>query len=196
MLSLYFKMAMTKICDGIYKINNDSNIYYLKDLNILIDCGNRDFYDDVKKDLNEVCNLDDISAVILTHFHYDHIGCFDLFKNAKFYCSGKIISDFYEDKYSYILNARIVNFFDVELHNIEELNLPEEFEIIYTPGHCKSGISIYDSKKKILYSGDTLFDKGYIGRYDLPKSNKDELKKSLNKLNELDYKILAPGHNY
>ncbi len=57
-------------------------------------------------------------------------------------------------------------------------------------------ISIYDSKTYILYSGDTLFYQGMIGRYDLPTSDYDELKKSLLKLDQLVIKVLCPGHDY
>ena len=50
-------------------------------------------------------------------------------------------------------------------------------------------------KEKILFSGDCLFENG-IGRYDLPNSVPEEMEKSLDKLKKINYKTLAPGHDY
>ncbi len=75
--------------------------------------------------------------------------------------------------------------------NINELKIPE-FKIIQTPGHTQDDICIlYDD---ILFSGDVIFNKGYIGRTDFPESNPYEMQKSLQKIKNLNYKILCPGH--
>jgi glyoxylase-like metal-dependent hydrolase (beta-lactamase superfamily II) len=68
-----------------------------------------------------------------------------------------------------------------------------ELEVINTPGHTPGSICILEKKTKTLFSGDTLFDKGIYGRTDLGGSE-IELKKSIKKLYELDWKILCPGH--
>ena len=189
-------MVVNKISDNVYKISNDSNIYYIKDLNIVIDAGNRDFYESVKTDLESVCDLEEIEIVILTHLHYDHIGCFDLFPNAKFYSTKRGVEDYKKDKISLILNEEIANMFDFELHDVGELELPERLEVMESPGHSSAGLIVLDKENKILFSGDTKFDKGYIGRYDLPTSDKEELKSSLRKIDSLDYEVLCPGHDY
>jgi len=49
-------------------------------------------------------------------------------------------------------------------------------------------------KEKILFSGDTLFEKGIIGRTDIPGSNASDMRESLQKLTRLDFKTLCPGH--
>jgi len=75
--------------------------------------------------------------------------------------------------------------------NINELDIPE-FKIIHTPGHTREDICIlYDD---ILFSGDVIFNDGYIGRTDFPESSPKEMPKSLEKIKKLNYKILAPGH--
>ena len=75
--------------------------------------------------------------------------------------------------------------------NINELAI-EEFEIIKAPGHTQTDICIlYDD---VLFSGDVIFDKGYIGRTDFPESSPEEMQKSLEKLKKINYKILCPGH--
>lgn len=74
--------------------------------------------------------------------------------------------------------------------NVNDINLIM-IRTIKTSGHTKDSICfIY---KEILFSGDTLFHNG-IGRTDLPESSPSEMQNSLDKLNKIDYKILAPGH--
>lgn len=62
---------------------------------------------------------------------------------------------------------------------------------IKTPGHTKDSLCFL--YKDILFSGDTLFYKG-TGRTDLPESQPDKMKETLEKLKKIDYQILAPGH--
>lgn len=188
-------MTIKKIKDNIYQVNNDSNIYYLKNFELIIDAGNKLYCDINKKELEEICDLSKIKIVIFTHLHHDHIGCFDLFENAKFYSTKRGIEDLNNDKKSVILNDEVAEKFNVELLDVNELSL-DDLEFFETPGHSSSGLCVYDKKNKILFSGDTKFDRGYIGRYDLPTSSKEELKKSLTKIDSIDYEILCPGHNY
>lgn len=66
---------------------------------------------------------------------------------------------------------------------------------IYTPGHTPGGVCYLVDGEKLL-SGDTLFV-GTIGRVDLPGSDGEKMKESLEKLSELDEKIeVWPGHDY
>ena len=74
--------------------------------------------------------------------------------------------------------------------NIDELALIN-FRVIKTPGHTKDSLCFF--YQGILFSGDTLFHKG-VGRTDLPESQPDKMKESIDKLNKLDYQVLAPGH--
>jgi hydroxyacylglutathione hydrolase len=195
-LSFVFFMVLSEVARGVWKSNNDSNVYIFKDLGIAIDCGNRSFYDNFKEELSSVCDLSKIRAVILTHLHYDHIGCYKLFPNARFYCSGQILDDFKKRGNDYILDAGLAEEFDVELHDVSELELPSWYQVIYTPGHCASCLCVYDSVNFILFSGDTLFFKGMVGRYDLPTSSYEDLKESLLKLDKLVIRKLCPGHDY
>jgi len=186
---------ITEITLTITKINNDSNIYYLRDLNLIIDAGNNKFGEQTISEINKVCNPKTVNIVIFTHLHYDHIGCFDIFENAKFFASKKEIESLNKDRLGTILSEEMSEQFNIKLNNVEDCKLPPNFIIINTPGHTIGGICIYDKDKKILFSGDTLFNKGY-GRYDLPNSDKESLFNSLDLLNKLDVQILCPGHDY
>ncbi len=168
---------LTKIKQNVWKFSFKkfgSYVYLikLKDKNILIDTGSLDNIPELEGDLKKLgLNPEEIDVVILTHNHWDHTGGIILFLNAEFYAN---IKDFGEN-----------------LKDIHKLNIPE-FKIIDTPGHSKGGICIL--YKDILFSGDTLFHRGTIGRTDLPGSNEKQMKKSLEKLKKIKYKILAPGH--
>lgn len=71
----------------------------------------------------------------------------------------------------------------------------EKIEVIETPGHTMGSVCLYIKKKKVLFSGDTIFADGIVGRTDLECSSIDELGKSLPKLLKLDKKtVVYPGH--
>jgi len=144
----------------------------LKEKNILIDTSSPDNLPELESDLKELgLSLDEINIVILTHNHWDHLGGIILFPNAQFFASQK---DFGEN-----------------MIDIHELNIPD-LKIIETPGHSKGSFCIlYDD---VLFSGDTIFHRGTIGRTDLSGSSEKEMKESLKKLKEINYKILCPGH--
>lgn len=181
-----------KINDNIWKIANDSNIYYLKEEHMLIDCGNREFIEDIKKDIKELFNLDDIKIVIFTHLHYDHAGCVDLFKNAKFYAHPIEIDNFIKIPKGLVFYDDVINL--LENIRLQPLQTLINFEIIPTPGHTAGSICLF-YKNKILFSGDTIFRNG-VGRTDLPSSNPRDMEFSLAKLKRINYEILCPGHDY
>lgn len=141
--------------------------------NIMIDTGSEwnkyELIDDLKKLQITPSQID---ILILTHNHPDHTGNINLLEKAKVYGSKKDFSD------DFILN-------------INNLNIPK-FKIIETPGHSKGGICIL--YEDVLFSGDTIFHNGGIGRMDLQGGSESEMRKSLSKLEKINYKILCPGH--
>jgi len=152
-----------------------SNVYLIKlnKKNILVDTSSSANKNELTKNLKEL-NLSpsNINVIIFTHKHWDHIKNLDLFPNAKIYGSEK-------------------DFSEKEILNINKLKI-QEFKIIETPGHSKGSFCIlYDD---VLFSGDTIFHNGVIGRMDLPGGSKTDMKKSLKKLKKINFKILCPGH--
>jgi len=180
-----------KIADNVWKIKADSNIYVLLDEKTIIDTGNRNQINILKTFMSNVIKFDDVEKVIFTHLHYDHIGNFDLFTKAKFYASEESIDSLKKDKAGTVLNKDIAEKFNVTLNKLEDFN---NFKIIKTPGHTKGSVCIL--YKDILFTGDTVFDNKRIGRTDLPTSVPERLKESLNKISKLNFKVLAPGHDY
>lgn len=69
-----------------------------------------------------------------------------------------------------------------------------KFRVIHTPGHTPGCICLYCEEEGVLFSGDTLF-KGSIGRLDLPTSDPEAMWPSLEKLAKLPAKTqVYSGH--
>ncbi|HLD54684.1 MAG TPA: MBL fold metallo-hydrolase [Candidatus Nanoarchaeia archaeon] len=162
-----------KIKENVWKIifekNFGSCVYFLKtdNKNILIDTGSKENENELKEYLKKIGSSPaKIDVVLLTHDHWDHLGNIGLFTEAEIY------------------------------HPIELKNyLPEikTIKIIKTPGHTRDSVCfLYEN---ILFSGDTLFDDGYIGRTDFPESEPEKMQESLKILKKINYDILCPGHN-
>ena len=139
------------------------------------------YIDDIKKI--------DITAILLTHCHIDHIASAHLF-DAPIYMS-KIDAINIKDNRINLSNTFGIPFIfpsnniiglDDEVLSLNNLKI----ECILTPGHTSGGMCflINDS----LFSGDTLFQVG-IGRTDFPTGNMNDLKKSLLKLKHLPKKL-------
>ena len=69
------------------------------------------------------------------------------------------------------------------------------WEVIHIPGHSMGSIGLYNKIDKILIPGDVVYDDYAIGRFDLHGADASQLKKSLQRLAELQVNILLPGHN-
>ena len=83
-------------------------------------------------------------------------------------------------------NSKVFDF-----NNINEFKI-KDFKIIKTPGHTPDSLCFL--YKDILFSGDTIFNDGGIGRTDFPDSDSGKMQESLDKLKKLEYNVLAPGH--
>ena len=66
-------------------------------------------------------------------------------------------------------------------------------DVIHTPGHTQGGICLYEPETRSLFSGDTVFPDGGIGRYDLGGDISD-LACSIELLTSLDVTVMYPGH--
>lgn len=193
-----------EITDNIIRISFSSvhtcNAYYIKDKKILIDTGTISVAKNLKKSLPILS--EDIVYVFFTHLHYDHIGAFNLFFNARQFASKEAIESFKANPAQTIYDTETVLLAETEPLNLEKYddtilhNLG--FEIIKTPGHTNGSICLIyeDVDKRIIFSGDTVFNPEMttIGRTDLPTSSPRDMQVSLRKISTLKYDIMCPGH--
>jgi len=71
----------------------------------------------------------------------------------------------------------------------------EKLTVIETPGHTPGGISLYSKKEKLVFTGDTLFAGGDIGRTDYSYGDSQVLEKSIKRILKLPKEtIIYPGH--
>ncbi len=67
--------------------------------------------------------------------------------------------------------------------------------ILETPGHTPGSICLYLKKENTLFTGDTIFSGGGVGRTDFSYSSTKKLYKSINKLLLLPQEtVFYPGH--
>lgn len=85
---------------------------------------------------------------------------------------------------------------DIQLVGGQEIIVGRDisFKVIHTPGHTEGSICLYDSRDGVLFSGDTLFAKGY-GRVDLKGADSSAMRISLEMISKLppDTQVY-PGH--
>jgi glyoxylase-like metal-dependent hydrolase (beta-lactamase superfamily II) len=128
-----------------------------------------------------------LSAVLLTHGHYDHVG------GVKELTKKLAIPVYLSEHESLFYTPRckgLARTGDGEKIMVGSL----EVECLHTPGHtpgCQCFLAAGN-----LFTGDTLFIDA-IGRTDLPGGNARDMVKSLQRIKTLpDDTIIWPGHHY
>ena len=143
-----------------------------------------------------------VGAILLTHGHFDHIMGIDQFETEY----GKLPvyvhegdketmvdpvlnqSSVYTNGYTYA-NAELI-------HEGQVLSIAGfDFKVIHTPGHTPGGACYYLEDEKVLFSGDTLFQRS-VGRTDFVNSSTSDLLRGIKeKLFVLPDDVLVyPGH--
>jgi glyoxylase-like metal-dependent hydrolase (beta-lactamase superfamily II) len=139
-----------------------------------------------------------VDIIILTHFHWDHIQTAHKIKErtaCKIWASREAAENIKDPKLFWL--AKTVFDIDKILEENEEIKTENfTFKVIKTPGHASGALCLYEEDKQILITGDTWFNETLYGRTDLPTSNTQDLKNSINKLKKLKVKYLCPGHHY
>ena len=143
-----------------------------------------------------------LKGILLTHGHFDHImGLDGMLKNHD------VPVYIYEEEMemvkdpslnastcfglNYAFGGKVNGLKDGEVLNIAGM----DFKVIHTPGHTKGGCCYYEEDEKVLFSGDTLFQRS-VGRSDLPTGSGGELIRSLRDtlFNLPDETKVYPGH--
>ncbi len=142
-------------------------------------------------------------AVVLTHRHIDHVAgaaavaeAFDIpvfaeESGAAALNSGDTISTG-SALFGVALPAMLVKPLDVD--SPSSYPFLEGFEVFRTPGHSEDSIVLFHRRGGALFSGDTVFANGGVGRWDLPTGDLAELRKSIDFLRALPVESLYPGH--
>lgn len=169
----------------------DCNVYLFED--VLVDTGTGENIDYIFKSIKQAgVNPDDLSLIVNTHNHYDHIGgnrYFDL-KVAMHHEDALAMEKGDDMATAATMFGKSLGKMKVDW-KLQEGDKIHDFEVLHTPGHTRGGICLYDGKT--LISGDTVFADGGFGRMDLAGSVKD-MRESLRRLSALEVENLLPGH--
>jgi hydroxyacylglutathione hydrolase len=164
----------------------------------------------------EGIGLGDIKRIILTHTHFDHIGCIKevmgRLPNAEVWVH-QIEGDYLEGGDERIIHGNEMfagfirsqygvkdGFYQMPVHRkLNDGDILEmgglRWEVIHIPGHSAGGIGLYNATNRVLIPGDTVYADYNIGRFDLYSADGNQLRRSLERLGQLDAEILLPGHN-
>lgn len=138
-----------------------------------------------------------VDAILLTHGHFDHVGGVEeLVKatNCKLWMAQSDYTQFKNPENDFYYPLHDCDFTEVWFcEDQEEISAGGlTFTVFATPGHTNG--SVCYACEDALFSGDTLFA-GSCGRTDLPGGDWNTIKRSLERLAELekDYTVY-PGH--
>ncbi|MCW4029110.1 MAG: MBL fold metallo-hydrolase [Candidatus Bathyarchaeota archaeon] len=205
-----------KIVEGIYRAdeasNNiaHSNIYFIVNGEkiTVIDTGTQG---NAKKIVTELEKLgyhaSDVSTIILTHFHMDHVGSAKDLKEATgaqlaaSAIDGEIISGVkpYPKPKNLLMRAATSLIKASPVHpdiTLKDNHVIAGLKVIATPGHTEGSIMLLDEERKVLVAGDTLRldgEKVVTG----PKQfvwDENKERESIRKVADLDFEVLLPGH--
>jgi len=138
-----------------------------------------------------------IEFIVLTHTHFDHI---KYLKELSAMCGAEVCvhrqdaAGLVDDRQSLALqfgerSPMVVP--DRVLNDGDEVG---GLRVIHTPGHTAGSICLYDPTEKVLFSGDTVFSDGNVGRCDSPGGDCRAISESVRRLSELEVRAIYPGH--
>jgi len=195
-----------KLLDDVYAyewtnlFDNNCNSYFIGgSVRAIIDPGLKRNFPLLLKSMEEDgIDTDEVQYVINTHSHPDHYEASELFNdsNVKIGLSDKEM-EYFDKEGATMFSWFGVNTPEVKIDLIIKegpLTLGDEtFEVLLTPGHSPGSISLYWPKKKVLISGDVIFEQN-VGRTDFPGGSATLLKESIVNLSKLDVDYFLPGH--
>jgi len=178
----------------------DGNVYLILDKRpILVDTGM--MAGPTLKNIKKIIDPGKIEMIVLTHCHHDHSGAAPALKEAtgaRLLLSEKEAGAVGDDMASvaYLFGQQAADYkVDETLREGMVLDTGEwKLRVLETPGHSLGSLCLYEEKEKVLFSGDTVFPDGNIGRTDMFGGNTPELVRSIERLTALDVKTMYPGH--
>jgi len=203
-------MAENEILKDLFFIErgylNANHFVYRSKSPVLIDTGYIADFSETEKLITDLgVNLSDISLIVNTHTHCDHIGGNRIIQQRSdcdiaLHVVGRHFIDIQDDWSTWwrYYNQE-ADFFSVT-HTLEDGEIiavgPHEFEVIYTPGHASDGIVLYNRREKVLLSSDTLWENDMAAMTLRVEGSRAlfDMQASLEKLESLDVRIVYPGH--
>ncbi len=167
----------------------------------LIDSGTAKDYQTLESELREIgVKPEEVDYVINTHEHFDHIGGNLHLQNRSTVMAHRMaaVKIIYGDEEVTMCRAhgqKLTGYrVHVWLNNTDVIDLGSWFlKVLYTPGHTSGCICLYEPRKRILFSGDSLFASGTLSTI-FKSGSLAEYFNSLRRLRTMKIDLLLPGH--
>lgn len=148
-----------------------------------------------------------LKFIVLTHGHYDHVtnltALKEFFPDAATMChrlENMTLSDI-EANVSYLFDdPKAFPECEKTLEEGSEIVLKGKdgnavFKVLHTPGHTPGCICLYNENEKFIFTGDTVFADGGVGRTDFKGGSAKILNESLERLSKISEDVtILPGH--
>jgi glyoxylase-like metal-dependent hydrolase (beta-lactamase superfamily II) len=181
----------------------DSNIYVIQsEKTIILDCGTGQNHEKILKKLSDTVDPKIINTIVLSHRHFDHTGGAEGLQKAldAELLVHKTAADPLRsgDDITTAASAFGKDFPKLEVKELnegDEIDLGDvKLKVLHIPGHSICSLALFEESSKTLFSGDTVYTDGGIGRWDLPTGDYKQLVESIKRLTEMDIQNLYPGH--
>ncbi|MDO8786395.1 MAG: MBL fold metallo-hydrolase [Syntrophales bacterium] len=203
-------MSAREIMEDLFFIErgyfNGNHFVYRSEEPVLIDTAYLTDFGETAKLIEDLgVNLSNVRSIVNTHCHCDHVGGNKIIQE-KSNCDialqkiGKHFIDTRDDWSTlWRYYGHKADFFSCTkgLEDNDVLSVgPHKFQVIHTPGHSPDGVVLYNSREKVLITGDTLWENDFP----VPQLRVEgstalfTMQKSLDKLEALDAKTVYPGH--
>ena len=180
-----------------------SNAYLIagRDRTVLIDTGLPSSSDSLAEAVRATGRtLNDVELVVLTHEHTDHVGGVPHLPGRPEIAAHPMTANKIELQDAFAMVSGVIGedvaAFEVGIHLAEGALIdvaPFHLEVVYTPGHTSSCLSLIDPVWDVLISGDTLLAGGALGGIFGSGSISDYIL-SLQRFERLGLNTVLPGH--
>lgn len=164
-----------------------------------------------KKIIKAIENLNrspsDVSTIVITHFHMDHVGSLKKMKEATgakvavHEADADFVAGTKEAPKPKNLMIRALSSVMKSTPVEPDLRLKEgdkigRLQVISTPGHTEGSISLLDSEQKVMFVGDAVrfMDGKLVGAPAQFTLDEAKAKESIGKIATYDFNIMLSGH--
>jgi glyoxylase-like metal-dependent hydrolase (beta-lactamase superfamily II) len=182
-----------QVADGIYRLGTDWVGWYLCEVDgslTVVDCGFPAYFEQLPAALAELGHpLDAVAAVVLTHYHSDHVGSAERIRkeagatvfapagdapglrSGKVPMPGGLASSLWRPAMMRYMahatrngGARLTPVKEVRTYGDGDvLDVPGALRAVHTPGHTGGHCSLLAERSGVLFAGDALATRDFFG---------------------------------
>jgi glyoxylase-like metal-dependent hydrolase (beta-lactamase superfamily II) len=175
-----------QVADGLYRLGTDWVGWYLCDVDgavTVVDCGFSGYFEQLPAALSELGrSLDDVAAVVLTHYHSDHVGSAERIRSeagaivfapagdaagvqsGKVPIPGGMAANLWRPRMVRYMahairngGAKVTPVGEVRTYSDGDvLDVPGELRAVHTPGHTGGHCALLAEGARVLLAGDAL----------------------------------------